>query len=151
MIQNSTNQLNRSVAIFFLRTLLGLVFFWQGWQKCVVWGLEATYRTAFEPLLATTFLPKIVLIVVCVGTSIAELLGGIALCFGLWRNRALYLLAIVLLFVAFGHGEDAGIWSLDHVFPRAVLLATILLLPDEWDEWRLKVFLQRWRKLKWPF
>lgn len=84
-----------------------------------------------------TFLPKWLIWVTAYYTSYIELVGGILLITGLFKKWALYLLAIDLLVVSFGHGLLEPIWDLQHVIPRAVLLIALFLLPQEWDKWSL--------------
>jgi len=49
----------------------------------------------------------------------------------------LYALASVLVIVSFGHGLAEPIWDLSHMMYRLVLLATLLILPKEWDILRI--------------
>jgi hypothetical protein len=71
------------------------------------------------------------------------LIGGLLLIAGLFRKITSYLLGIDLLIVSFGHGLIEPIWDLSHVIPRAVLLITLLLVPQEWDKWSLDLILKR--------
>ena len=66
--------------------------------------------------------------------------------FGIWRNRALFVLAGVLIVVTIGHGIESGIVDMQHIFPRAILLALLLVLPDEWDEWDFKKLVWKLRR-----
>ena len=76
-------------------------------------------------------------------TSLVELLAGALLLLGLWRNYALYALGSVLVLVSIGHGIATPIWDESHVLVRTVLLVTLLLIPEEWDRWRLDQVLAR--------
>lgn len=62
---------------------------------------------------------------------------------GLRVTYALYALGSVLVIVTFGHGLAEPIWNLSHVFPRTVLLITLLILPREWDKISLDSLLDR--------
>jgi putative oxidoreductase len=133
---------NRAFAIFFLRALLGIIFLMQGFGKVFTWGVNNVYASAFQSMEAT-FLPKWLLWITAYFTSYVELIGGFLLIIGLFRKEALYALAAVLLIVSYGHGLEQAIWDLSHVFPRAILLAALLLLPQNWDEWHLDKVLRK--------
>ena len=74
-----------------------------------------------------------------------ELLGGLLLVIGFKRDIALYALASVLIIVSFGHGLAEPIWDLSHVMYRAILLASLLLLPKAWDIFTLDHLLAKRR------
>jgi putative oxidoreductase len=135
------NNYRQTFGIFFLRTLLGLIFFFQGLGKIARWGFENLYENAFQPL--EQFFPKWWLLGTLYGTTFAELLGGAMLLLGWQRRWALTVLGVVLLVVSVGHGLESPVWNLSHVFPRAVLLAAVLLLPAEWDRWSVDQWLKR--------
>ncbi|MEM6376658.1 MAG: DoxX family membrane protein [Bacteroidota bacterium] len=126
----------RAVGLFFIRVLLGIIFFMQGFGKVFTWGIEGVYASAFKSYEAT-FLPKWLIYSTAYYTSFVELIGGALLLLGLFRKWAYFALGSVLLIVSFGHGLASPIWSLDDVFPRAILLAALLLLPTAWDSWSL--------------
>ena len=71
-------------------------------------------------------------------TTFVELIGGVCLVLGLFRQWALWLLAVDLLIVSIGHGLESPIWDLQHVMPRALLTGALLLLPAGWYTWSLK-------------
>ena len=133
---------NRSFALFFLRTLLGLLFFMQGFGKVFKYGVEGVYQSAFQSFEAG-ILPKWLLWSTAYFTSYVELIAGLLLILGLFRKEALYLLALVLLIVSFGHGLQQPIWDLSHVMPRSILLVSLLLLPSNWDYWHLDRILRK--------
>lgn len=141
-MDNSQITINRTIALFFIRVLLGLIFFMQGFGKVFTWGVEGVYQNAFLSF-EETFLPEFLLKFTAYYTSYIELIGGFLLLIGLFRSYALYALASVLLIVAFGHGLQSPIWDLQHVIFRSILLIALLLLPMEWDKWsvdfRLKI------------
>jgi putative oxidoreductase len=77
-------------------------------------------------------------------TSYTELICGFLLIIGLFRKYTLYLLAIDLLIVSFGHGLMEHIWDLQHVMPRAILLIILLLVPQEWDLWHADIVFKKY-------
>lgn len=128
---------------FFLRNLLGLIFFFQGLGKIFIWGFSGMYENAFKPL--ENIFPVWWLQATMFGTTFVELSGGALLILGWKRRWALTALGLDLLVVSFGHGVQAPVWDLSHVFPRAILLAGLLLLPENWDHWSVDALLKKRR------
>jgi len=130
---------SRAVAVFFTRALLGIIFLMQGYGKIFTYTVPKVYDMFFKDF-EKTFLPKWLIWGTAYYTSYVELICGFLLITGLFRKYALYLLAIDLLIVSFGHGLMEPIWDLQHVIPRAILLIIILIVPAEWDRWNVDRF-----------
>lgn len=126
----------RAAGMLFTRALLGIIFFMQGLGKVFTFTLPVVYSKFFKDFEAT-FLPKWLIWATAYYTSYIELIGGFLLIAGLFRKYTLYLLAIDLVVVAFGHGLLEPIWDLSHVMPRAILLLILFLSPQEWDRWNM--------------
>jgi uncharacterized membrane protein YphA (DoxX/SURF4 family) len=124
----------RIPGMFFIRTLLGIIFLMQGYGKLFTMGVPHVYQSFFKAF-EDTFLPKWLIISTAYYTSYVELIGGFLLIAGLFRIYAMCLLVLDLLIVSFGHGLMEPIWDLSHVIPRAILLAALFLLPPVWDTW----------------
>jgi putative oxidoreductase len=122
--------------LFFIRTLLGIIFLMQGYGKVFTIGVVKIHELFFKNY-EITFLPDWLIVSTAYYTSYIELIGGFLLVIGLFRKFTLYLLAIDLLVVSFGHGLVEPIWDLSHVMPRAILLAALFLLPAQWDKWNV--------------
>jgi uncharacterized membrane protein YphA (DoxX/SURF4 family) len=129
------------IVVLFVRLLLGLIFFWQGFGKVFTWGIDAVYNNSFKPF-EDTFLPEFILKSTVYFTSFVEFLGGFLLIIGLFRKQVYYLFAFVLLIVAFGHGLQSPIWDLQHVFIRSVLLVFLMMLFDK-DSLNLDRFIKK--------
>ncbi len=127
--------LNQTIAVFTMRVLLGLILFMQGYAKVFKFTIDGLYKNMFEPYEA--LLPKFLVLFAAYFTTYVELIGGLLLIIGLFRNWVLYAVSLVLLIVAFGHGLQDGIWDLSHVMYRGMLLFALLLLPEEWDVWQV--------------
>jgi uncharacterized membrane protein YphA (DoxX/SURF4 family) len=132
----------RGGGMLFIRVLLGIIFFFQGYGKIFTMGLAQVYDRFFKEF-ETTILPKWLIVSTAYYTSFAELIGGLLLIAGLFRKQAMYLLALDLLIVSFGHGFMEPIWDLSHVIPRAVLLAALFFLPESWDSWNLDALMKK--------
>ena len=125
---------SRAAGVLFTRALLGIIFLMQGYGKIFTYTVPKVYHLFFADF-EKTFLPKWLIWTTAYYTSYAEMICGFLLIIGLFRKYALYLLAIDLLIVSFGHGLLEPIWDLQHVMPRAALLIILLLVPQEWDRW----------------
>lgn len=134
--------MNQKIALLTIRLLLGFIFFFQGFGKIFKFGVENVYQNFF----AKTYdgiLPDFLLGITAYYTSYIEFLGGILLIIGFKRDYTLYALASVLIIVTFGHGLVEPIWDLSHVMYRAILLLALLLLPKEWDQYRLDTIFKK--------
>jgi len=127
---------SRGFAVLFARGLLGIIFLMQGYGKVFTFTVPKVYHMFFADF-EKTFLPKWLIWGTAYYTSYVELICGFLLIIGLFRKYALYLLAVDLLVVSFGHGFMEPIWDLQHVIPRAILLIAILVMPAQWDKWNL--------------
>jgi putative oxidoreductase len=133
--------------MFFIRALLGIIFFMQGYGKIFTIGVGKVYDRFFKDF-ENTFLPKWLILSTAYYTSYVEMICGFLLIIGLFRKYAMYLLAVDLLIVSFGHGLMEPIWDLSHVIPRAILLATLFLLPAEWDKWNVDLMIKKRMQLR---
>jgi uncharacterized membrane protein YphA (DoxX/SURF4 family) len=129
----------RLAAFLFLRVLLGVIFCMQGYGKIFVFGMDNMYTSFFAGY--EKELPRWLVKATAYYTSYMEWIGGMLLIAGLFTKQVLYLLAIVLVAVSFGHGLKEPIWDLSHVFPRTVLLAALLILPATWNRWSADAWL----------
>lgn len=132
--------LNQKAAAFFTRALLGIIFLMQGYGKVFTFGMDGLYNM-FAPY--EEKLPKFLVVFAAYFTTYAEFIGGFLLLIGLFRNYTLYALGVVLLIVSFGHGLSQPIWDLSHVFPRAVLLIALLVMPQDWDQWQVEKLIRK--------
>ena len=119
---------------FFARILLGLIFFMAGWYKCFTMTPLGHAHTYFTGPYADTWIPHWLLLTTGVTVPVVELLAGALLLIG-WRVRdALVALGFILLLVTYGHLLKEPLFStIDHIFPRFILLAMVFLLPAEED------------------
>lgn len=131
----------RYAGMFFIRVLLGIIFFMQGYGKIFTMGIHKVYESFFKEF-ENTVLPKWIITSTAFYTSYVEMIAGFLLIAGLFRKFAMYLLALDLLIVSFGHGFMEPIWDLSHVIPRAILLSALFLLPINWDKWNIDTFIR---------
>ena len=134
--------MERAAVTFFIRVLLGIIFFMQGLGKLTNWGFENLYNNGFKSF-EDTFLPTFIIKFAAYYTTYVELIGGFLLIIGLGRKYAMLALALVLLIVSFGHGLQSPVWNVTDVLFRSILLAPLMLFPQDWDKWHLDHFLNK--------
>ena len=126
------NELNRAIALFAIRLIAGILFFFQGYDKIVKMGVKNVVYT-FRDSLSKTFLKGGVLSSAIYASSYIEMMGGAMLITGIARNYLLYILGFDLVCVALVFSLIKPMWDMQFYFPRLILIISLLLLPAEWD------------------
>lgn len=125
---------DRAWAIFFCRTILGLIFFMAGVYKCFVMTPPGHARHYFVGPYADTVLPRWSLWATGTAVPVIELVAGALVLVGLKTRPALIALGGVLVLVTFGHLLKEPLYAFhSHVIPRLALLTVVLMLPREDD------------------
>ena len=135
-----TDLLSTSIAILMLRTITGVLFFFQGYDKLFKVRIDNVVRTFSDPLkkiyLNTSILkPAIAL------SSFIEFVCGLLLFIGLFKNIALYLLAGNLIFVALIFSAVKPMWDMQFFFPRLILVFILLIVSQTIDIFSLDYLL----------
>ncbi|MGB3947079.1 MAG: DoxX family protein [Bacteroidia bacterium] len=131
---------NQNVLIFLLRVILGLLFFFQGYDKVFkikVNNVISFYRTE----LGKVKMPNAILSISTYYNSYTELICGLLLIVGLFTQYALYLLGINLILVVGAFSLIKPMWDMQLVSPRLMLLAFLLYFPQEWNQISADYFL----------
>lgn len=131
--------INRSVALLLIRVITGILFFFQAYDKIFKMGTKNVADT-FRYSLSSRFINENVFNIGVKISSYIELIGGIVLVLGLFRNYALYILGADLIFVALFFSMMRPMWDMQYYFPRLVLIVVILLCPPEWDRFTIMRF-----------
>ena len=125
-----------AIAIAFVRICLGILFFFQAYDKIFVTGLkEFTHdvtsgtKRSGVPIAFVKFSTYL--------SSYIELVGAVLLILGLFLSWAYLILAINLIMVVLGLSFLQPLWDMKHVFPRIVMLTFLLVVPIEQDLFRL--------------
>jgi putative oxidoreductase len=121
------------IAETIIRMFAGILFLFQGYDKIFnvkISGVVATFLEEAEH----HHIHKPWVTVVAYYTSFVEFLGGLLLIFGLYTDFVLILLGIDLLMVALAFSVMNAVWDLRHVFPRLMLVITLLILPNDWNK-----------------
>ena len=123
-------------ALLAMRLLTGILFFFQGYDKLFRMKTEGVLRVFSDTLVQKNI--SLPFARVCISlSSFIELIAGLLLALGLFRDIALFLLIIDLLAVALAFSILKPMWEMGFFFPRFILLIALLLLPREWDYFTL--------------
>ncbi len=130
MFQLATNV---SVAILLLRTLTGVLFFFQGYDKIFNIKIDKVVNIFTSPYDSQIRIPVSVLKPIVFLSSWIEFLGGAFLFLGFFKTYTLYLLSADLFFVAFAFSVIKPMWDMQYYFPRLVFILLLLVIPSYWD------------------
>lgn len=122
------------------RVSLGALLFFQAYDKIVRIGLKAVCdeicRGTSERGIPVGFSKLSVFV-----SSYIELGAGFLLVIGLLTTPMLILVGVHLCMVIIAFSYLKGVWDMQHVFPRLVLVLLLLLLPAEWNAWSIDALL----------
>lgn len=110
------------------RWLLAILFFFQAYDRIFRIGLKEASNIIYYQNTEQ----KLPFWLVQLGTYLTaytELICGLLLFFGIFRDIALYALCIDMLIAAFGFSYLKPMWDMKHFFPRFILLCIQLFLP----------------------
>jgi uncharacterized membrane protein YphA (DoxX/SURF4 family) len=123
---------NDAVGLLLLRTVTGILFFFQGYDKLINVKTVNVVRT-FSPVMSGIRLPVSILTPLVAISSMIELVGGALLFLGLFKTIALYSLAGDMIFVAFAFSSFKAMWDMQYYFPRMLFLVLLLFAPPASD------------------
>jgi uncharacterized membrane protein YphA (DoxX/SURF4 family) len=130
------NDYNLIIADLFLRCVAGLLFFFQGYDKLFRLGLKQVVKT-FHYDAETHHVPGFFVWMITIYSSFVEFFCGLLLILGLFQTGALLLLGVDIILVVFAFSFMKPMWDMKHVFPRFVLLITLLIIPASWGKFGL--------------
>lgn len=111
------------------RWLLAILFFFQAYDRIFRIGLKEVINIMYYQKTEQ----KLPLWIIQIGTyltSYIELICGILLFIGFYRDIALYVLCVDMIVAAFGFSYLHPMWDMKHFFPRFILLSIQLFLPS---------------------
>ena len=117
-----------AMAEFLVRVFLGILFFFQGFDKLFVIKMPEVVNSFMKDA-ERRHIPHALVATISYFTSIIELIGGALLILGLYSNYAIIFLGLDLIIIAFAFSMMQAMWDLRHVFPRLLLLVILLVLP----------------------
>jgi len=121
---------NLAVLEFTLRVVLGLLFFFQGYDKVVKVGMKRVVDV-YRNELGSIKIPWIILAVCTYYSSLVEFICGGLLILGLFTKYSLFLLGMDFILVVGAFSIIKPMWDMQFVFPRLILLSILLYLPEE--------------------
>ena len=130
------NEYKLQIAELFLRLFTGILFLFQGYDKLFRIKMPGVIET-FSADAQRYHVPRPLLTGLAYFTSIVEFIGGLMLIAGFLTNYTLYAMGLDLLLVSFAFSFMEPMWNLKHVFPRFVLIITLLILPQEYQVFSL--------------
>jgi uncharacterized membrane protein YphA (DoxX/SURF4 family) len=132
---------HESALYFLIRVVLGILFFFQGYDK--VFNLKISgVITYFKEESKHKHLPGFILITTAYLTSFIELVCGALLIVGLFQTTALYLLGIDIIIICTAFSVLKPMWDMQLLFPRLILLGILLYLPCNSDTLSLDYLFQ---------
>jgi putative oxidoreductase len=120
-------------AVLLARMFLGMLFFFQGYDKVFRMGVRQVVETIHAPL-ENKGVPMLISEIGAYFTSYTELIFGGLLVVGFIKYYCLYFLGIDLIFAAFAFGVVEAMWDMKFIFPRLVLILFLLVVPETWDK-----------------
>ncbi|MES2679485.1 MAG: DoxX family protein [Bacteroidota bacterium] len=122
---------NLQVAELLIRLFAGVLLIFQGYDKLFRIGITGVIEV-FKTDAQNKHIPVPLISALAWFSSFTEFFGGILLLTGLCTSYALYALGLDLLLVAIAFTYMETMWDMKHVFPRLVLITTLLLFPPEY-------------------
>ncbi len=132
---------NLPIAELLIRLFTGIVFMFQGYDKLFRIKISGVVD-AFKVESQQARIPGPLLSGLAYYTSYVEFLGGFFLIFGFLTQYTLYALGLDLIFVSIAFSYLEPMWDMKHVFPRLMLLVTLLLLPEQYRQIGVDYFLK---------
>jgi len=122
------------------RIFAGILFLFSGYDKLFnikMPGVIAVFKADSD----RNNIPEPLLNVVVYYTSVVEFIGGLFLIIGFCTTYTLYALGLDLLLISLAFSIVKPIWDMKHVFPRFILVISLLLVPAEYRMFSLDNFL----------
>src|SRR5688500_4746168 len=107
---------NEVILVFILRVILGILFFFQGYDKVFRLGIPGVINF-FREESQHRAVPEFILVISAYLTSFIELVGGGLLIIGLFKTWALYLLGFDLILVCGAFSILRPMWDMQQHFP----------------------------------
>lgn len=126
---------------FMIRIILGVLFFFQSYDIIFRIGMKNTCDTVSEGCRKKK-IPDWFSKFSVISSTYVQLIGGLLLMLGLFTPITMLMLGINLILVTIGFSFLQGIWDMQHVFPRLVLLIALFLIPADWDLWSIDNLLE---------
>ena len=129
-------------ALLLGRVILGLLFLMSGWFKVFEMGAVAHARQLFVEGYLDSWIPQWLLWATGTALPFVELISGGLLMLGARVRESLWSMGLILILVTYGHLLKDPLHDINtHIFPRLVLLVTLLLVPKHHDRWSVDAWI----------
>ncbi|MFT7611265.1 MAG: putative membrane protein YphA (DoxX/SURF4 family) [Parvicellaceae bacterium] len=125
------------IAIATVRIILGLLFFFQAYDKIFNVGQSEFTRTVMAGD-KVKWMPKSFIQISTTLSSFIELIGGGLLILGIFLPFVYLFLAINLIMVGLAFSYMKPIWDMKHYFPRLAMLVYLMMMPAEIDVYAIQ-------------
>lgn len=126
----------QSTGLLLVRLILGILFFFQGYDKIFKLGInnvaDAAITPVTEKIFGRTFFKILILV-----SSWTELVAGLMIAFGFQRDIGLLLLSADMLMTGLIFTLIKPMWDMQYYFPRLALLVLLMLMPEACDCYRI--------------
>ncbi len=128
------------IAEWIIRVFTGILFFFQGYDKLFKVKISGVVNTFLDEA-EHHHVHRPMVTLIAYYTSFVEFIGGFFLIVGIFTNYTLYFLGLDLILAAFAFSFLQPMWDMKHLFPRFVLVVTLLLFPDAWSKFSIDFLL----------
>ena len=132
---------NETILDLTLRMILGILFFFQGYDKIFRIKMTGVIDT-FKFELGNIKFPNFLLVISAYYTSYVELIGGLFLVAGLFTNYTLYLIGIDLILVTGAFSLIKPVWDMNLIFPRLILWSILMIIPESFNKISIDFFIK---------
>ena len=137
---------NRTIAVFIVRWILGLLFLMAGYWKVFVLTPAQHAQQFFVEGFADHWIPEWLLFALGNSIPVLEFVAGLLLCLGLRIREALIAVGLLLIVTTYGHALQEPLFDIDgHTFTRLILIIFLLLAPQGCDKYSADHWLSRHR------
>jgi uncharacterized membrane protein YphA (DoxX/SURF4 family) len=123
---------HETVLTFTFRVILGILFFFQGYDKVFRVKISNVIKT-LELEMNNYKMPKPLLVFSAVYSSYIEFLGGLLLITGFLTKYVLYAIGLDLIMVVIAFSLIKPLWDMTLVFPRLILWGVVMVIPEAFN------------------
>jgi uncharacterized membrane protein YphA (DoxX/SURF4 family) len=123
-------------AILMVRLVLGVLFFFQAYDKVFTVGLKQFSATVISGSRSAGLNKGFIKFSAAISSYI-ELIGSVLLILGFFLPWVYLFLALNLVMVSLAFSFMKPLWDMSHVFPRLILLIFLMAMPMDADLYTL--------------
>jgi putative oxidoreductase len=132
-----------AIAILTVRLFVGILFFFQGYDKIFRVGVKRLVQT-LNTGMANGSMNESILRPLAISSSWIEMISGFLLFVGFAKPIAMAALCFNLLVVSIGFSRFNPIWNESHVFVRLTSIIFLMMIPSSMDIYSLDYFINQY-------